>query len=427
MKRARTEASLDPGGIPPNDEAMAARQSENDQTSNIQEYVSTGQSEVLKTRKATKPSNKKPTAKKRKNSKVGRLEALMHMPVDIFCEIASHLSPVDLLNMSRASKQLRAFLTSKNSKSIWRAARNAIKLPECPSDLSEMQYADLLFSKGCYLCASRRTQGLHFRLRLRLCASCRDKNLTSGLGIMRDLGCVEEFLNLLTNDHFSRTCTGKLYYNVNEARIVWDHLRSLTFDSKFDECKDFVAERERKVKSTVENALLVEAWLKRREFNKREEQRMIRIERERAIINRLKEIGHSQSDLDGNFDTVCMHNEWFSLLQDDRPLTERIWKNILPKLQLVISERQVRRAALENIFPHGPNCECDDCIEDSFCECPHCMEANLWITEDEDEAYDEDEDDGTPVLPDLPEPSNLTESFYTMAAALIDEYEFYPY
>ncbi len=59
------------------------------------------------------------------------------------------MSPEDLLNLARTSAGLRELLMSKASKPIWEAARTVQGIPECPSDLSDPQYADLLFGKGC--------------------------------------------------------------------------------------------------------------------------------------------------------------------------------------------------------------------------------------------------------------------------------------
>lgn len=53
--------------------------------------------------------------------------------------------------MARSCKVLRTFFMSKNSALIWKASRTSMELPDCPSDLSEPQYADLLFAKGCYV------------------------------------------------------------------------------------------------------------------------------------------------------------------------------------------------------------------------------------------------------------------------------------
>ncbi|KAH8116084.1 hypothetical protein DFH11DRAFT_1506935 [Phellopilus nigrolimitatus] len=79
----------------------------------------------------------------------GRLSLIMTMPVDVFCEIACQMTPADLLSMARSSKSLRELLMSKSSKQIWRAAEDAVGLPECPPDLSSPQYASLIFDKFC--------------------------------------------------------------------------------------------------------------------------------------------------------------------------------------------------------------------------------------------------------------------------------------
>ncbi|KLO04423.1 hypothetical protein SCHPADRAFT_840592 [Schizopora paradoxa] len=78
---------------------------------------------------------------------------LLKMPMEIFTEVSValiHISPGDLLSLARTSADLRAILMSKSSKRVWDAARRVQgTIPPCPSDLSEPQYADLLFGKGC--------------------------------------------------------------------------------------------------------------------------------------------------------------------------------------------------------------------------------------------------------------------------------------
>ena len=69
--------------------------------------------------------------------------------------------------MARSCKTLRGFFMSKASAPAWVASRQAIALPECPPDLSEPKYADLLFSKGCYV--SLLSSDLPFDLHLIVC------------------------------------------------------------------------------------------------------------------------------------------------------------------------------------------------------------------------------------------------------------------
>jgi hypothetical protein len=65
-------------------------------------------------------------------------------------QVVSHLLPIDLLQLARASRYFRSSLLSKTSKHIWVAARrNVPGLPDCPDDIPEPAYAHLLFDKFC--------------------------------------------------------------------------------------------------------------------------------------------------------------------------------------------------------------------------------------------------------------------------------------
>jgi hypothetical protein len=104
----------------------------------------------------------------RKCYRLGKLELLLSMPLDILFEVClhvvpvamsqlitmlqtlSHLYPLDLLRMSHATKVFREILMSKLYCHIWiEARRNVPGLPDCPSDLSEPQYSHLLFVMRC--------------------------------------------------------------------------------------------------------------------------------------------------------------------------------------------------------------------------------------------------------------------------------------
>ncbi|KAI0713465.1 hypothetical protein C8Q76DRAFT_843566 [Earliella scabrosa] len=106
-------------------------------------------------RKAQKPventKGKKPVGRN-----VGKLLQIMNMPVDVFFEIASHLHPLDLLHLSRVSNELRDTLMSKKSRGVWIEARKRVEppLPDCPDDLSEPQYASLVFERSCIVSTS---------------------------------------------------------------------------------------------------------------------------------------------------------------------------------------------------------------------------------------------------------------------------------
>lgn len=59
--------------------------------------------------------------------------------------------PIDILQLGRASKQLRSVLFSKSSRHAWIVSRKNVdpQLPDCPTDLSEPKYAYLIFERFC--------------------------------------------------------------------------------------------------------------------------------------------------------------------------------------------------------------------------------------------------------------------------------------
>lgn len=119
----------------------------------------------------------------RRALRVGKLMQVQNVPLDVFFEvsssqpslpaackcsrgndkvdaplapqIASHLDPLDILQLSLVSIQLRSMLHSRSARHVWLNARKNIcpPPPECPTFLSEAQYAYLLFEVHCVVSA----------------------------------------------------------------------------------------------------------------------------------------------------------------------------------------------------------------------------------------------------------------------------------
>ncbi|KAE9389352.1 hypothetical protein BT96DRAFT_926616 [Gymnopus androsaceus JB14] len=97
-------------------------------------------------------------------------------------QIFMHLEPGDLLQLARSSRNLRNVLLRKSSESIWRIARSNVGLPPPPDDLSEPQYAHLVFFNAyCHNCLgkprphSHRGRRVFWVLRMRCCKTCASK------------------------------------------------------------------------------------------------------------------------------------------------------------------------------------------------------------------------------------------------------------
>lgn len=162
--------------------------------------------------RSNKQSKKNKGKGKGKGRHFGKLAHLKNMTLDIFFEVSSnfvlycvtityvhrwqitsHLQPMDILQLSRVSKQFRSMFASKNSRHIWVAAKRnlAAPMPECPADLSEPQYISLMFEHHCQVhfivvsvpgarrltglsqaCGKNRAQKTDFALRVRFCGHC---------------------------------------------------------------------------------------------------------------------------------------------------------------------------------------------------------------------------------------------------------------
>ncbi|KAF8968282.1 hypothetical protein BDZ97DRAFT_1755332 [Flammula alnicola] len=137
-------------------------------------------------------------AKKARGRTRGILKDLVEMPWDVVSEIFGLLKPLDLLNLARTTKDLRAMLMSRSSVSIWKEARSQFPgMPECPPDLSEPQYADLVFGKHCHECLRNLSTYILWDARVRLCLKCLDLNSREKTYHYRFQRCPDELHRLV--------------------------------------------------------------------------------------------------------------------------------------------------------------------------------------------------------------------------------------
>jgi len=132
--------------------------------------------ELDETRGTKRARTAKTTAKgeqQKKRRKKAKLSMLPEMPVDILYEVRKCLSialflmrgrpqifslvhPRDLVRISWTAKVFNEFLTSKSSRHVWDASFSTIpkseQPPACPSEMTEMAYANLLYGQCCMVC-----------------------------------------------------------------------------------------------------------------------------------------------------------------------------------------------------------------------------------------------------------------------------------
>ncbi|KAG8957800.1 hypothetical protein FRC00_003503 [Tulasnella sp. 408] len=292
---------------------------------------------------ASPPKPVKGKAKRRSSGKARLtiLDGFMNIPLDIFAEICIELTPLDLLQLARSTRRLREILMSKESKPIWRRARaNITDLPDCPEDLSEPQYASLMFEVGCQIC-NKGTRKTDHQLRVRLCNSCLDTRLMTYkhmYAIWYDMPW--EILEGIPHAWFGNK---KLYridiFNQARSELVGEDGKTKK------ELKDSVSQRLQKLSRMMYdtgNAMIM--WLEARAHSKQLENMLLSEDRESKVIQKLVAQGWDADDI------PTLMPEWDSLVYKPVPLTEQTWRRMYPKLVPLLElcrEERLRRERRE--------------------------------------------------------------------------------
>ncbi|KAI0806939.1 hypothetical protein C8Q74DRAFT_1376023 [Fomes fomentarius] len=279
---------------------------------------------------------------------------ILDVPMDVFFDVTSYLMPIDILQLGRASKQLRSVLFSKSCRHVWIASRKNVhpQLPDCPHDLSEPKYAYLVFERFCMVCGSARATNVDYAVGVRLCNGCwRAKTvqgyvLAKGLDIHKDKKAPQVIYNLVPR------VTRNLAQAATPLQAVEQKSRDLFYEPQFlDVVRRYLDLRDQNKKEELEQFITERKEISLQRINFHEDvmdwelmgvQDDATIEQERAnewvpIQRRLKELGYEQSD-------YPEHNwEWRRIMYQPRPLTARIWSINRPKMLAMLEEERKRR------------------------------------------------------------------------------------
>ncbi|KAF8593385.1 hypothetical protein BDV93DRAFT_612250 [Ceratobasidium sp. AG-I] len=103
------------------------------------------------------------------------LRRFMEVPLAVFIMIARHVTPSDLIALSRSVKHFRKIIFHRLAAKVWQEAeRNVPGLQPCPTRMCELRYATVLFFRNCTLCGAYAQAKPDLDLRVRLCPSCSD-------------------------------------------------------------------------------------------------------------------------------------------------------------------------------------------------------------------------------------------------------------
>ncbi|KAI0723984.1 hypothetical protein C8T65DRAFT_628118 [Cerioporus squamosus] len=255
------------------------------------------------------------------------LSMLPHMPLDILYEILSHLHPYDLLHLARTTKAFRVLLMSRSAVTVWKHAReNVPGLPDCPSDLSEPAYANLLFDPHCHFCIKARVWTVMWTLRVRCCKACsKDK------GILATVGDIVRALSPRYNQFKNQVMLPEEFVNDSLYCLKADLNKLL---ERLDACDDdeeaiqaVVTEHVDAAKERRKSVADLEAWRDAETMRRKEERTILTFRRRIQILERLDQSGYTE-ELKYVPDDLYERFTENAFVNQPKELTDRIWNNI---------------------------------------------------------------------------------------------------
>ncbi|QRV84688.1 valine-tRNA ligase [Ceratobasidium sp. AG-Ba] len=289
--------------------------------------------------------------KKYARGKAGEIKGLMLMPVDIFSEIVCLLSPGDLLSLAWSNKFFHELLLQRAAMHMWRRAySNVPAVPPCPPDMNEPQYAALLFSKICTSCGVSTTANLDVCLMARLCTSCRDTRLQELNGRVDPIVKLKMVrYSYETRPKRDTTDDERCQYTKGAVFAFRDKVEGIRKTQR-----EFRRKRDKQGLAEWENQQSLAGHARETHIDstrrylaavaERHQEAIHRLKEQRRNITleRLKELGWTVDDFDF---LGADERPWNALVYVPKPLTDRIWANILPKLTVLLEENRERHIA----------------------------------------------------------------------------------
>ncbi|GJE93534.1 F-box protein [Phanerochaete sordida] len=276
----------------------------------------------------------------------GKLARLLEMPVDIWFEIVSHLTPKELLHLTWTSRHFREMFMDKRQKHLWAAARYNARVPDPPPHISEPFLAAVLYSSFCQACGNR-GQKYDLGLVQRFCGGCWKLNMKLGFVCQReyDFKWDDPFLQYVPSSKTRSPSSNESgeqneeygEYFVPEFEWMLERYRHYEETGKKEKLKAFVEERKLHVKTMREFTKGLRHW----EAYKKNAKQALEDAMEDGVKRKLIEMGYKETDIPafqyGGNPRWC---EWREIVRQPRDLTDRIWKNMMPRLLELLEEEQ---------------------------------------------------------------------------------------
>ncbi|KAG6916758.1 hypothetical protein DXG01_005503 [Tephrocybe rancida] len=269
----------------------------------------------------------------------GKLSGLIDLPIDVLFEIFGHLKPFDLLKVARVSKEFRRLLMHRSSKSVWQTALKSIPdLPPCPPDLDEPAWVNLVFDPHCHFCVKATVRVVEWTLRVRICGKCAniefcdpddlDKHEHSPENLVLSRPGKRPYFHEVISDDLEKMKVQFAAFADEKARLA------------------FILERRKLLSDIKAHAALCVTWAQAQTHDRSSELRQLRIERRKAIIEKLKGLGYEKDIASIRRPHSLADHE---LVKKPQKLTDRVWANIREGILKFMDQMREMRLEREHI------------------------------------------------------------------------------
>ncbi|KAG8787752.1 hypothetical protein FRC12_015312 [Ceratobasidium sp. 428] len=278
------------------------------QSGSVARGGSSGQPAQKKARTA-----KAATAGPKKRGKLSFAQFL-DLPAEVIGEIVKHLMPADLLSLARSNKFLREIFISRTSQALWKVTiRNVPNMPDCPSGLSEPEYISLLFTKICSMCGAKVLRRMDPYLLVRLCNACSKETRVI-------------FTNDPLYDLVVKSSSGMSFYNTvfnDDMDEVEEESSRHRPGSKWFKARKAAVDRRENYGEKLQKFL--------DGLDKEKAAGIVEVKEQRRqdIKARIIEKGWDARDMKPAPEDCWA---WDQLVDQPKPLTNRTWANLYPKL-----------------------------------------------------------------------------------------------
>ncbi|KAK7063931.1 F-box domain-containing protein [Favolaschia claudopus] len=287
-----------------------------------------------------------PAPKRARGPKKGRLAGLLNIPLDILFEILGNLHPLDLLRLSRTSKDFRQLLMQKSSRHIWRSSLNTVDgMPPCPPNMNEPQWISLAFDAVCQVC-HKIARKVDWGLFIRICGKCAKSSLQHhflgiGMGLVSGSTSVD-FSKLIPSRPDHHKPFNIVYFPPAFESVKKEYNAIVGADEK----EKFIEERKELVKTLAEHTILCEEWSENVADNRSAELADRKEERYTAIVARLTDLGWGPEIASiMPIDSLRLHKS----VKLPNTLTDRTWNTIKPEMIKYMEEMKKKRLDREHV------------------------------------------------------------------------------